>query len=228
VTKTAAVLDIAPQLRRDAAQNRRLLLDAAASVFADRGLDAGVEEIAKAAGVGVGTLYRRFPTKDALIAELVKDVLETMRQLATAATDQAGGNGLEWFLESSCAYQAAHIGCLPRLWNSDSDNETVREVRRIIAALLEDAQRHGTMRAELTSTDVTMVMWSIRGVIETTRGIAPDAWRRQLDILLAGLRPASQPLSHRPLTRAAVDRILADPSPPRPLPPTAAAPSRRR
>jgi AcrR family transcriptional regulator len=218
MTRASAVLDGPPPLRRDAAQNRRLLLDAAAQVFAVRGLDAGVEEIAKVAGVGVGTLYRRFPTKDALIAELVKDVLATMRQLATAATQHADGSGLERFLESSCAYQAAHIGCLPRLWNTDADNQTVREVRRIIADLLTEAQRHGMMRAELTSTDITMVMWSIRGVIETTRGIAPDAWRRQLDILLAGLRPAAQPLSHRPLTRAAVDRILADPALPRPLP----------
>jgi AcrR family transcriptional regulator len=207
--ESSSVLEPAPQLRRDAAQNRQHLLDAAAKVFAQHGLDAGVEEIARVAGVGIGTLYRRFPTKAALIAALVQDVLDTMSRLAQAATDQPEGLGLEHFLESSSAYQAEHLGCLPRLWNTDPDNEAIRQVREVIAALLDDAKRHGRVRSELTSTDLTMVMWAIRGVIETTRTVAPNAWRRHLDIMLAGLRPAAQPLEHRPLTRAQVDKIVA-------------------
>jgi AcrR family transcriptional regulator len=209
MTRRATVLDVVPQLRRDAAQNRQQLLDAAAKVFARHGLDAGVEEIARVAGVGIGTLYRRFPTKDALIAALVQDVLDTMLKLAQAATEQPDGLGLEHFLEASSAYQAEHLGCLPRLWNTQSDNEALRRVREVIAALLDDAKRHGRVRNELTSTDLTMVMWSIRGVIETTRTVAPDAWRRHLDIMLAGLRPAREPLAHRPLTRAQVDKVVA-------------------
>jgi AcrR family transcriptional regulator len=198
------------QLRRDAAENRELLLDAAARVFAVQGLGAGVEEIARAAGVGIGTLYRRFPTKEALIAELVQDVLERMSALATAATEVPEGRGLEQFLEASSAYQAEHRGCLPRLWNTSPDNEALVQVRQTIAALLADAKRHGRVRDEVTSTDLTMVMWSIRGVIETTRGVAPEAWRRLLAILVAGLRPAPEPLRHRPLTRAQVDQVVAD------------------
>ena len=85
-------------LRRDAEQNRQRLLDAAADVFAEHGLDASVEEIARTAGVGMGTLYRRFPTKDALISALVHDALTTMLKLAREGTERADGTGLEYSL----------------------------------------------------------------------------------------------------------------------------------
>jgi AcrR family transcriptional regulator len=205
-----AVLAAKRHLRRDAAENREHLLAAAAIVFAERGLDAGVEEIARAAGVGIGTLYRRFPNKEALIAELVQDVLEKMSMLADEATARPAGSGLEFFLESSSSYQAENRGCLPRLWNTAADNEALQGVRRKIAALLDDAQRNGRVRSDLTSTDLTMIMWSIRGVIETTRDVAPDAWRRQLAILIAGIRPSPEPLMHRPLTRKQVDQVVAE------------------
>lgn len=210
MTSSAAVVGTERRLRRDAAENREHLLAAAAQVFAASGLDAGVEEIARVAGVGIGTLYRRFPTKDALIAALVQDVLDTMLRLASLASEQPAGRGLEHFLASSSAYQAEHLGCLPRLWTTDTEHESLGRVRRTIAALLDDAKHHQRVREELTSTDVTMIMWSIRGVIETTRAVAPDAWRRHLDLLLAGLRPASEPLAHRPITRAQVDRVIAN------------------
>src|ERR1700750_1681329 len=105
-------------LRRVAEQNRQRLLDAASEVFAEHGLEASVEEIARAAGVGMGTLYRRFPTKDALIDALVHEVLSTMLGLAQEGTGRSDGTGLEYFLEAASAYQAAHRGCLQRLWNA--------------------------------------------------------------------------------------------------------------
>jgi AcrR family transcriptional regulator len=196
-------------LRRDAAANRERLLAAAAEVFAERGLEAGVEEIARAAGVGMGTLYRRFPTKDALIAALVHDMMTTMLRLAREGTERPGGTGLEYFLEAASAYQAAHRGCLPRLWEAGTEHDSVQEVRSLITALLADAKSHGRVRAEITSTDLNIIFWSIRGVIETTRGAAPDAWRRHLDIIIAGLRPAHEPLTHPPLTRSTLDKAIA-------------------
>jgi AcrR family transcriptional regulator len=196
-------------MRRDAVANRQRLLDAAAQVFAEHGLEAGVEEIARVAGVGMGTLYRRFPTKDALIAALVHDVMDTMLRLASEATGRPGGTGLEYFLEAASAYQADNRGCLPRLWEAGTEHDSVVEVRRLIAALLDDAKRQGRVRSDVTSTDLTMTLWGIRGVIETTRGVAPEAWRRHLGILIAGMRPASEPLAHRPLTTAEVDEVIA-------------------
>jgi AcrR family transcriptional regulator len=209
MSTTPAVPTVDRPLRRDAEDNRKRLLAAAATVFADHGLDAGVEEIARAAHVGMGTLYRRFPTKDALITALVDDVLTTMLQLADAAAGQPDGTGLEHFLEAASAYQAEHRGCLPRLWSTATEREAISRVRRAIGSLLSDAKAHGRVRGEVTSTDLTMAMWSIRGVIETTRGVAPDAWRRHLDLLVAGLRPADARLAHQPLTTQQVDRVIA-------------------
>ena len=197
-------------MRRDAAANRQRLLDAAAQVFAEHGLEASVEEIARVAGVGMGTLYRRFPTKDALIAALVHDVMATMLRLASEATGRPGGTGLEYFLEAASAYQADHRGCLPRLWEAGTERDSAAEVRRLIAALLEDAKDQGRVRSDITSTDLTVILWGIRGVIETTRGVAPEAWRRHLGILIAGMRPAPEPLAHRPLTTAEVDQVIAE------------------
>src|ERR1700712_3398065 len=91
-------------LRRDAAENRARILLAAGRVFDARGLDAGVEEIAREAGVGMGTLYRRFPTKDALIEALVRDLLEAIIAIADDAAAQPDGEGLEHFLEAACDY----------------------------------------------------------------------------------------------------------------------------
>jgi AcrR family transcriptional regulator len=196
-------------LRRDARQNRQRLLDAAAEVFTEHGLEAGVEEIARAAGVGIGTLYRRFPTKDALICAMVHDVMTTILSLAQESTECPGGTGLENFLEAASAYQAAHQGILPRLWNVGAEHDSLDEIRRLVDTLLTEAKRNGRVRAELTSTDVTIILWSIRGVIETTRGAAPGAWRRHLDILIAGLRPAPEPLAHRPLSQREVDKVIA-------------------
>ena len=197
-------------MRRDARQNRQRLLDAAAAVFADRGLEAGVEEIARVAGVGIGTLYRRFPTKDALICALVHDVMSTILRLARDSADCPDGTGLENFLEAASAYQAAHRGIQPRLWSVSAELDSVVEIRGLVDAMLTDAKRHGRVRADLTSTDLALILWSIRGVIETTRDSAPGAWRRHLDILIAGLRPAAQPLAHQPLSQHEVDQVIAE------------------
>jgi AcrR family transcriptional regulator len=193
-------------LRRDAAHNRDRLLAAAGEVFDAQGLDASVAEVARVAGVGMGTLYRRFPTKDALIDALVQEVLGDTVRMAGEALEHQDGTGLEWFLEVSSAHQAEHRGCLPRLWSSD--HELVSTARRLIAELLWDAQRHGRIRRDLTSTDLTMVMWSIRGVLMTTLSVSSEAWRRHLDLLVAGMRPTPENLPHPALTREQLEAIL--------------------
>ena len=135
--------------------------------------------------------------------------------MAREAAGWPDGTGLEHFLEVSSSFQAEHLGCLPKLWSSD--HHLIKRARDLIAALLSDAQAHGRVRTDLTSTDISLVMWSIRGVLETTGGNAPEAWRRHLDLLIAGMRPADAALAHRPLSQNQVDRILSkhDPSSPR-------------
>jgi AcrR family transcriptional regulator len=193
-------------LRRDAADNRDRLLAAAVEVFDTQGLDASVTEIARVAGVGMGTLYRRFPTKAALVEALVHDVLEATIAIAREAAGHPDGTGLERFLEASSAYQAEHPGLLARLWTTDHD--MVKTARRLIAALLADAQDHGRIRRDLTNTDLTIALFGIRGVLQATRAEAPDAWRRHLDLLIAGMRPDAGELRHPPLSQARLDALL--------------------
>jgi AcrR family transcriptional regulator len=201
-------------MRSDALKNRERLLVAAGQVFEEKGLEASVADVARVAGVGMGTLYRRFASKDALIEALVSEVLEATIAMAREAAGWPDGTGLEHFLEASSSYQAEHLGCLPKLWSTD--HHLITTARDLIAGLLSDAQAHGRVRPDLTSTDLSLVMWSMRGVLETTRTNAPEAWRRHLGLLIAGMRPAEGALPHRPLSQNQVDRILSkrDPSSP--------------
>lgn len=192
-------------LRKDAAEHREQLLRAAVQVFNEQGLDASVTEIARVAGVGIGTLYRRFPTKEALVDELVHEILTATIQMARDALTAPDGTGLESFLEASIAYQAEHAGYLRRLWITDHD--MVKTARQLIARLLVNAKRHDLVRHDLTSTDLSLAMFSLLGVLEATLPVAPDAWRRHLDLLIAGMRPAASDLPHRPLSAASLDRV---------------------
>jgi AcrR family transcriptional regulator len=194
-------------LRCDAAKNRERLLVAAGKVFEQQGLDASVADVAREAGVGMGTFYRRFPSKDALIEALVTQVLTATIAMAQEAATQPDGSGLEHFLNASSAYQAEHVGCLPKLWVTD--HRLLRTARGLIAELLTDAKAHGQVRDDLSSTDISLAMWAIRGVLETTGGAVPEARQRHLDLLIAGMRPTVDRLPHRPLSQAQVDRILS-------------------
>jgi len=210
MTTPAPRSPIAPRpLRRDAAENRDRVLAAAGRVFAEQGLEASVADIAREAGVGMGTLYRRFPTKDALIEALVQDVLESIIEMASQALGEPDGLGLEHFLRQSSAYQATHRGCLPRLWNTD--HELVQTARSLITRLLQEAKDHQRVRADLTNTDLTVILWAIRGILEATGELAADAWQRHLELLIAGMRPAGPDLVHPPISQAQIDRVLSHP-----------------
>jgi len=187
-------------LRSDAAENRKRLLAAAAVVFAEHGLDGSVEEVARAAGVGMGTLYRRFPTKDALIGELVRELLEEVVGLARDALKVEDGLGLEQFLYAMAAAQYAHRGCLSRLWSDPQSTELKDECRALIATLLADAQEHGRVSADANLGDLDLLLWSLLSVIERSQPIGSGAWRRLVAIVLAGLRPSSEPLAEPALT----------------------------
>jgi AcrR family transcriptional regulator len=197
--------DTAKPLRRDAAENRERLLTAAGQVFADHGLDAGVEEVARVAGVGMGTLYRRFPSKQALIDELVGGMRQGLLDVAHAADASPDGTGLETLLLGAGELLAAHPGCLRQLWaHSDAGIEAIEEFRRLIATLLSAAQQHGRVRADITPSDISVALWSVSGIIEITGTAAPTAWRRHLQLLIAGLRPVAREDFEPALTEAPV------------------------
>ncbi|MCW2523884.1 MAG: transcriptional regulator, TetR family protein [Frankiales bacterium] len=202
-------------LRRDAAVNRERLLSAAVAVFNEQGLEAGVEDVARAAGVGMGTLYRRFPSKQALIDELIGGVRRDVLRLARAgqsAASHSDGAGLERLLVQTGELLAAQPACIKAFsTKSESGFDEVLLIRAILADLLADAQRHGRIRAEVVPSDITVLLWSLTAIIETTQSQAPQAWRRHLELLIAGLRPATPPLIGKPLTEAELRAVSGNP-----------------
>ncbi len=174
-------------MRADAARNRARVLRAAMEVFNDDGIDAGVDQIAQRAGVGVGTLYRRFPTKEALIGYLVDEMITTMEDSAAASLQLPGGRGLETHLRTAADMFAVNRGCLPRLW-AHSSPEQQADQRARLSQLLQAAIDAGAVRADTTLPDVLATLWAMRGIIESAGDDAAQSCRRHLDLVLTGLR----------------------------------------
>lgn len=190
------------RLRRDAADNQRRLLEAAVGEFNERGMEACVEQIAARAGVGIGTFYRRFGTKDALVARLVDDLLVERIESGRRLLETGSGDGLEVFLRELATALAAHRGLLSPLW-SGSRTAHAAHVRPTMLSLLGLAKEHGAIRPEVTGNDISVLMWSLRSIVEISGDAAEVACQRQLDFALAGMRPGAAPLRHAPLSERA-------------------------
>jgi AcrR family transcriptional regulator len=204
---------VATSLRSDARRNRERLIASARELFADDGVNVSVEEITRRAGLGMGTLYRHFPTKEELIDAVLEDTFAEFVRLAEQATaaDDAWA-GITSFLEQVLALHAANRGLKDVLASSEHGArraEAMRaRVRPLLRRVIERAQAQGTLRSDFTPEDVPLVFWTSGRVIETTAAVAPDYWRRYLGLLLDGLRAESAtPLPHPPLTPAQVARV---------------------
>ena len=176
-------------LRRDAAANRERVLDAAAEVFHERGLGAGLEDVARRAGVGVATVYRRFPSREALLEALLSDLLQVYLDEAQRARALPDGAGLAAFVRTVAEVQATPRGCALRLWSSPAVEELRAQLHERMAVLIADAQAAGTCREGVTVDDLVGVLVALRGVRETPTSTAGLDWRRHLELCLSGLRP---------------------------------------
>ncbi len=176
-------------LRRDAAANRERVLDAAAEVFHERGLGAGLEDVARRAGVGVGTVYRRFPTREALLEALLSDLLQVYLDEADRARALPDGTGLAAFVRTVAEVQATPRGVALRLWSSPAVEALRAELHERMTLLVADAQRHGSCREGVTVGDLVGVLIALRGIREIPTSTAGLDWRRHLELCLAGLRP---------------------------------------
>jgi len=197
------VTDIDRPLRRDAELNRQRIIEAAREVYAERGLTATFDDVANRAGVGIGTVYRRFPGKESLVEQLVALVTEELVEAGDRALAEDRGDGLERFLREigrSLADVHRRSGLL--MPGQPGTTCGTLAVRARIALLLENAQRRGTLSGEVALGDVMALVWGMRGVIEVCGDVAPDAWQRYLDIHLAALR-GPLPLNTRPPISAA-------------------------
>jgi AcrR family transcriptional regulator len=199
-------------LRRDAERNRQRILAAAADVFSERGLDATLDDVARAAGVGVGTVYRRFPDKDSLVQELFRDRIDglvTIADQACAAADP--WQGLVSYLEFAVAAMAADLGLRQMMTFATYGRDQVcyarERMRPVIGRLLERAQASGDLRDDLASTDVKLIIFMLASVAEYAAAVRPDIWRRYLALLLDGLRPSRETVSELPVSAPDVTDI---------------------
>jgi AcrR family transcriptional regulator len=200
------------RLRSDAERNRVRLLSCALDAFAEHGVDASVDEIARRAGVGVGTLYRRFPTKQALLDALADGLIDHIVELAETALAQPEGTGFEHYLTGFAQLVAKHGPALPPILGGDAAASRLRrEVETRVGRLMREAQQAGRLRADATYADLVVTVWSLSGAVDSTRHVAPEAWRRHLAVLVAGLRPPADgaPLPGAPLSRPQLDRAIA-------------------
>ena len=194
-------------LRRDAAENLTRILDAARASFDEEGLDVGMDVIAARAGVGVGTIYRRFPSKEDLIQAVLEEIIETVRDSQRRALlMESATEGFTTFLHEMGQLQFDHVGCLSRLWNI-ADDQVRDELYQQGCALLERAQREGAVRRDLVYEDVTVLLWSLRSIIERTALVAPDAWRRHMELMEQSFVPGGEMLRNAPLSHEASEMV---------------------
>jgi AcrR family transcriptional regulator len=191
-------------LRRDAERNRQRILAAAAEVFTERGLDVPLDDVARAAGVGVGTVYRRFPDKESLIAELFKDRIDALVVIAEqACADPDPWQGLVGYLEFAAESLAADLGLRQLMMFATYDRVEVCYARDrmapVISRLVERAQASGDLRPDLNGTDMKMIGLMLASVAEYSAPAAPGLWRRYMAMLIDGLRPSREKVSPLPV-----------------------------
>jgi len=203
-------------LRADAERNRERILAAAAEIFAERGLDVSLDDIAAHAGVGVGTVYRRFPDKDALIDALFEEKIDQAVALADEALElEDPWEGFTTFMRGMCRLQAEDSGFKDALLMRDRGRERVAAARERIAPramkLLARAQEAGAIRADLGAFDVLMLNLCIGLLADRTRDIAPDYWERVLTIVIDGMsaKGPTTPMPVEPLDREEFTEAMA-------------------
>lgn len=204
-------------LRRDAERNRQRILDAARELFAEQGLGVTLNDIAHHAGVGVGTVYRRFPDKARLIEELFEQRLEDLIALATRALDDPDAwHGLKLFLQQVLELQANDRGVKDLITASPDGLERIGQIRSrllpIGLELVRRAREAGQIRQDLAAPDLPIIQLMLSTLIDASRDVSPDLWRRYLGIIIRGLsaHPDQEPeLTTGPLAPDQVDHVMS-------------------
>ncbi len=180
-------------LRRDAERNRQRVLDAARDLFAQRGLEATLNDVAEHAQVGVGTVYRRFATKQELLDAIFESAIDQMVALAESALEHPNSwDGFVWFVEQLCELTASDRGLRQMVYSTAYGGYPVECARsRLvppISHLFERARADGHLRADAEHTDMPILSLLAGTVSEWAGHVEPDLWRRYVALLLDGLR----------------------------------------
>jgi AcrR family transcriptional regulator len=181
-------------LRADAERNRQRLLAAATELFATRGLDVTLDDIARHAGVGTGTAYRRFSNKGALIEALMVERIGELAAIANECLEEPDPwVGLTSYLERALELMASDRGLKDVLFGAGRGRERVLHARRAIGPpvtkLVRRAVAAGAVRTDMETSDVPLISFMLHTVVEFGRDVEPELYRRYLAIVLDGLRP---------------------------------------
>jgi AcrR family transcriptional regulator len=203
-------------LRADAERNRQRILEAAAEVFTERGFEATLDDVARRAGVGVGTVYRRFPDKATLAGALFTDRVDALVALAERAQNERDTwTALVSFLEQAAGMLAGDRGLRELLMYAAQGHVGAGyardRMRPAVECLLKRAQADGHVRTDLAGTDMALIEFMLAATAEYTRHVRPDVWRRYLTLILDALRPARGSASALPepeLTPAEMVEVL--------------------
>jgi AcrR family transcriptional regulator len=184
-------------LRKDAARNRALLVQAAREVFAERGLEASMDDVAHRAGLGVGTAYRHFANKYELALAILAEAIERVYQLVDdAAANPDPWAGLVSFVEGTAEMQSSDRG-LREVLMGVHDAEQMEQVHDRLSGPLREivdrAKAAGAVRADVESTDIGIVVTMLCTVADVTGDASSELWRRYLPMMLDGLRTGAEP-----------------------------------
>ncbi|HEY8524992.1 MAG TPA: helix-turn-helix domain-containing protein [Acidimicrobiales bacterium] len=181
-------------LRADARRNRARLLEAAHAVFRERGTDASLDEVARRAGVGAGTLYRHFPTRDDLVEALVRADVDQLAQLSrdlTAAPGDPDAALRTWllaFVRHAMAFRGLAEALVAAAGSGTCLDRACHDTEVAAAAVVERARAAGRLRPDASVQDTLNLAAAVAWLAE--RDDDPDAPARLLDLVLDGLRPS--------------------------------------
>jgi AcrR family transcriptional regulator len=191
-------------LRADAERNRRRLLAAAGELFAEKGLAVGLDEVARHAGVGVATAYRRFSDKDELIEALFEERIAHVVALAERAlVAEDPWAGLVQFMEGAVRMHACDRGLKQLVFGTELGAARLQAARQrihpLVTQLVERARAAGSLRDDVTATDIALLQFILSGAADFTTAGGPELWHRYLTIVLDGLcTPEPTPLPGTP------------------------------
>jgi AcrR family transcriptional regulator len=209
----ASASPAARPLRRDAERNRRRILQAADEVFTERGLEATLDDVARHAGVGVGTVYRRFPDKASLADALFEQRIDAILDLAKHAQSEPDSwLALTSFLEHAAEMLSGDRGLRQILMFAASGHNRVAyardRMRPAVDLLLKRAQAEGQVRDDLSATDIPVIEFMLGGLTEYAGHVRPAIWRRYLVLMLDALRPARDSFTPLPEPALTPDEML--------------------
>ncbi len=203
------------RLRADAQRNLQLILAAARTVFARRGLDATLDDVAREAGLGVGTVYRRFRDKGELAEALFE---ESLAELVADADDalrcEDPWEGFVTFVGRFLERQACDCGLRDLLSSSAFGPERVEVLKErlqpVADHLVERAKAAGALRADFDSRDLPAITVMLGALADFSCGVRPQLWRRYLAMLLEGLRARPHEHEHEPIEASALEQPFSE------------------